>query len=93
MRLDGTWAIESGGECFILVQTKEGVNRQTQLPCNTHTKTYHPSLVNCAKAIACTQALDAVSRDSLDGVIDLLVFHTNQLIEAINKLPISKVSK
>jgi len=93
MRLDDTWSIESGGECFVLVQTKPGVNNKTKLPCTTEVKTYHPSLSMCAKKIASTQALDALSGEMLDDVIDLLAFHTAQLIESISKLPISKVSK
>jgi len=93
MRLDGTWAIESGGECFVLVQTKPGVNNKTKLPCTTEVKTYHPSLRMCAKAIANTQVLDALTHEVLEHAIEFMASKIEQLVEEINKLPIQKVSE
>ena len=70
MKINARWSIEGGRGDFILVEHRPGKNPKTGEPIVSQSRSYHPTLEQCAEKISKVHALDEVSEDELERVIE-----------------------
>jgi hypothetical protein len=85
MKINDRWAVESGGDCFVVVETRNGKNPKTGEPTTTQSRTYHPSMARCAKKIAQSETLLVLEMDALSEVVERVERATNQLVSAMER--------
>jgi len=84
MKINEKWSIESGGECYVVVETRKGTNPKTGEPSATSVRTYHPTLEKCAKKIGDSETLSALEIDDLGFAVADFEASVDRIVAAIN---------
>ena len=85
MRIDDRWSIEQGNECFVVVETRETRNPKDGKPGTSETRTYHPTLGQCAKKIGRTHTLESMLEDDMWQAVIHVYAAVNRLAAAIEE--------
>lgn len=83
MKIDDRWSIEQGNDCFVVIERRNGRNPKTGEATQTESRTYHPTLGQCAKKIVRTHTLDAVDEENLWDALIGIQGSTERLIKAL----------
>jgi len=86
MKINEKWSIESGGECYVVVETRKGTNPKTGEPSATSVRTYHPTLEKCAKKIGDSETLSVLEIEQVEAAVTEFALNTNRLVAAIHRV-------
>ena len=90
MKINEKWSIESGGECYVVVETRKGTNPKTGEPTETKVRTYHPTLNRCGRKIADSETLSMLEVGDLIHAVYDFDAAADRIVAAIKGLKIQE---
>ena len=85
MKISEHWSIESGGDCFAVIESKSGRNPTTGEAITSTVKTFHPTLGQCAKKIVRSETLSSLDSDDLWEAVSRIEACANRLAATLEK--------
>lgn len=85
MNISNRWSIQGGKGDFVLMETREGVNTKTGLPTKSETRTYHPTLSQCAKKITHVMGVESMASETVEAVHNRLDTISEEVAVLITK--------
>ena len=83
MKINESWSIEAGNECFTVIESKPGRNPKTGEAITSTIKTFHPTIGQCAKKIVRSETLSALDSDDLWEAVSRIEACANRLESAL----------
>lgn len=85
MKINERWSIAKGNDCFVVVEARQGRNPKTGEATTTESRTFHPTIEQCARKIVRSETLDQAEQDDLWQAVMNIQKATNRFIDAIQE--------
>lgn len=82
MKINEVWEVTGSRGDFVVIESRPGKNPKTGKPTVTTTRTFHPTLEQCAKKIEKVSGISALQNSGLSEVLSEL----NGIRESIEEL-------